>query len=46
MQRPLAQENWLGGQVRAGDRDVSECSQSSPHFKLFSSLLFSAFLKY
>ena len=25
MQRPLAQENWLGGQVRAGDRRGCEC---------------------
>lgn len=32
MQRPLAQENWLGGQVRAGDRDGRECSQLSPLF--------------
>lgn len=30
MQRPLAQENWLGGQVRAGDRDGASIHSSAP----------------
>lgn len=46
MQRPLAQENWLGGQVRAGDRDGRECSQLSPLFIIsLALLLFSASLE-
>lgn len=46
MQRPLAQENWLGGQVRAGDRDGHEYSQSCfPLLISFSFLLFSAYEK-
>lgn len=37
MQRPLAQENWLGGQVRAEDGNGGECSRSrAPFFILLS----------